>query len=248
MNKPNGRVRQARDSDLPIIESWLPEPDQGDTLAVNWGLTKRVYKEQGMLVWEDGTSQEPVAYCWGTLNSTNSILEIQPEMKRKGIGRAFVEHLLEQSRANGEPLLEIEAAPPSSEAFWVSMGFVFAGDAEGRRIGRRILRLPQLLPDGPRVQVKVSFCNEAALYADAQRHPLLAEYVLVGAPDASGALVLSEKVACFDLVAGKDLVVRVEVDERTVYFDKAKYPEGKLLGITRCENGFSISAITVPTP
>lgn len=246
MKKPNGGVRAARDSDIPIIEAWLP-PD-GDTLAMNWNTTKRVYRQDGMLVWEDATSQEPVAYFWGTLNTTDSILEVHPRQKSKGIGRAFVEHLLELSRSNGEPLLEIEAAPPSSETFWVKMGFEFPGDKRAQRIGRRMLNLPQPLPDGPRLEVRVSFFHETALYAVEQRHPALAEYVLFGAHDVNGAIVLSEKVACFSLEGGRDLAVRVEVEGRTVYFDKAKYPEGKALGVTRCENGYAISAVTVRIP
>ena len=245
MNTPNGRVRPARDSDIPIIEAWLPTDLKSDTLAVNWGLTKRVYKEDGMLVWEDAASLEPVAYFWGSLNTTDSILEVHPARRRDGIGRAFVEYLLEQSRTAGELLLEIEAAPPSSEPFWRAMGFEFPKDEWEPRIGRRMLRHPQALPDGPPVQVKVSFFHESVKYNRESQHRPLAEYSLTGAYDVKGAIVLNEKVAYWSIGGGCDLVVRVEVDGRTVYFDKAKYSQGRALGITEGRNGFSISAVAV---
>lgn len=245
MNTPNGHVRPARDSDIPIIEAWLPTDAQVDSLAVNWNLTKRVYNEKGMLVWEDAVSLEPVAYFWGTLSTTDSILEVHPARRRDGIGRAFVEHLLEQSRANGEILLEIEAAPPSSEPFWRAMGFEFPRDEWAPRIGRRMLRQLQELPAGPHVQVNVSFFHESVKYEPAAQHRPLAEYSVTGAYDVDGALVLNEKVACRSFGGGRDLVVRVEVGGGTVYFDKAKYSEADALGIIQSRNGFSISALTL---
>lgn len=245
MNTPNGRVRPARDSDIPIIEAWLPTDRRGDTLAVNWDLTKRVYKEDGMLVWEDAATQEPVAYFWGSLNSTSSILEVHPARRRDGIGRAFVEYLLEQSRADGELLLEIEAAPPSSEPFWRTMGFEFPRDEWEPRIGRRMLSHEQPIPEGQLVQVKVSFFHESVKYAATPQQPL-AEYGLTGAYDVDGVLVLNEKVAYWSPADGRDLVVRVDVEGNTVYFDKAKYAAGGALGITRCKNGFAICAVAVP--
>lgn len=243
MSTPNGRVRPARDSDIPIIEAWLPTDLRGDTLAVNWSLTKRVYEEKGMLVWEDAGTLEPVAYFWGSLNTTDSILEVQPARRRDGIGRAFVEYLLVQSRVDGELLLEIEAAPPSSEPFWRAMGFEFPKDEWAPRIGRRMQRRLQSLPEGPHVQVKVSFFHESVKYEPAAQHRPLAEYSVTGAYDIDGSLVLNEEVACWSLRDGRDLVVRVEVDGRTVYFDKAKYSEAEALGIAQGRNGFSISAV-----
>jgi len=246
LSTPKGRVRPANDSDIPIIEAWLPTDVSGDTLAINWDLTKKVYARDGMLVWEDAITQEPVAYFWGSLNSTDSILEVHPSRRGEGIGRAVVEYLLEKARTARELLLEIEAAPASSEAFWTSMGFEFPQDQVGQRIGRQILRMPQQLPEGPHVQVKVSFFHESVLYGKEQPHTPLAEYLLIGAHDGDGSIVLNETVACFSLGNGRDLVVWLEVDGRTIYFEKAKYSEGEKLGITRCDNGFSISEVALP--
>jgi GNAT superfamily N-acetyltransferase len=248
MNKilkmPPGRVRAACDRDIEIISGWLPKDASVDSLAVNWNITKRVYLERGMLVWEDASTSEPVAYFWGSLNSTSSILEVRPSRRGEGIGQAFVDYLLEQSRANGEALLEIECAPPSSEQFWRLVGFEI-DDEDRRLIGRRILKLPQPLPDGPQVEVKVSFFHEAATYDRERKTAPLSEHVLTGVQGAGKVIILSEKVAHFDLPGGKDLAVRLEVDGREVYFNKAKYSEGAARGIMRCENGFSVGAVKV---
>lgn len=69
------------------------------------------------------TSGQPVAYCWGTLNTIDSILDVKPSHRGRGIGRNFVEHLLDESLAQREPLLLITCAPESSEGFWIRMGF-----------------------------------------------------------------------------------------------------------------------------
>lgn len=237
-DRPKGFVRAAIDSDIPIIEAWLPTDNFSDTLAINWECTKRVYQCEGMLVWEDEITKRPVAYFWGSLNTTNSILEIQPSRRGEGIGNAVVEHLLDRSRLAGEPLLEIEAAPTSSEPFWRAMGFSFKGDIF-KRTGRRILVVPQALPAGPRVAVKVSFFSELTVADDQVQS--IAVHELDGVRGADGVIRLSEKVACFDLYKG-DLFARVEVDGVCRFFNKTKSPAGILRGFSRCMNGFVLEA------
>lgn len=142
-NERSGFVRKAADRDIPIIEAWLPRGQAIESMAVNWKTTLKVFHRVGMWVWEDGVTKEPVAYFWGSLASTNSVLEVRPEYRRCGIGRAFVQHLIDEMKGTGEELLEIECAPPSSKAFWHAMGFEIIPD--GRRlIGRRNIRFPPL--------------------------------------------------------------------------------------------------------
>jgi GNAT superfamily N-acetyltransferase len=246
-----GWVREANDNDIKMIEAWLPKDKNIESLAVNWKTTRAVYHEKGMLVWEDAATSIPVAYFWGSLNNTSSILEVHPGYRGKGIGREFVEHLIAISSARGELLLEIQCAPESSREFWLAMGFDVQANGldmfRSRLIGRRIVHLPQALPDERRVPVTITFLPETAAYSDAIVEPL-AEYIIYGVENPlTGAITLSEKVACFHLDHGQDLVVQIVIAGARVYRDKAKYAEAAALGITRCENGFAVGALCTAT-
>lgn len=199
-----------------------------------------------MLVWEDATTRMPVAYFWGSLHSHDSVLEIQPAYRRKGIGRAFVEHLMDMSREQGEPLLEIECAPETSKAFWTMMGFdVFEHGWTlygPQLIGQQILRLPRELPEGSQIPVTVAFLPESAAYDDSTVTPLV-QHALVGVAASSGKIALSERVAYFDFDDGKDLVIEIVVAGKRVYRSKAKYSEAKALGVAPCKRGFAVDTL-----
>jgi hypothetical protein len=193
-----------------------------------------------MLVWEDAGTHEPIAYFWGSLNSTSSILEVRPDRRGQGVGRAFANYLADQSLAKGELLLEVECAPESSASFWRSVGFDVARKDE-KLIGRRILALSQVMPEGPKIPVKIRFLPEAALYYNDNRCAPFAVHEIEGVFEPSGRIVLSEKVACFDMDEGYDLVVHLEVAGKEVYFEKAKRQTARSMGVIPCENGYSIA-------
>jgi hypothetical protein len=176
------------------------------------------------------------------------VIEIHPGYRRKGIGRAFVEHLMHMSRERGEPLLEIECAPETSKEFWMAMGFdVFAHGWSmygPQLIGRQILRLTRELPEGPQTPVTVAFLPESAAYDDSVVTPFV-KHVLVGTQVPSGKIVLNERVAYFDLDDGKDLVIEIAVAGKRVYRDKAKYQEAKAIGVARCKGGFVVDTLTL---
>jgi len=248
MDAQIGHVRAACDGDIPVIEAWLPKDESVPSLAVNWNITKKVYQEKGMLVWEDSTTEKAVAYFWGSLHSHDSVLEIHPGYRRKGIGQAFVEHLIGISRQRGELLLEIECAPETSKEFWMAMGFDVR--AHGwtmygpQLIGRQILRLPRELPEGPKTPVTVVFLPESAAYDDSIVTPLV-KHALVGVETASGDIALNERVAYLDLDDGKDLVIEIAVAGKRVYRGKAKYQEAKAIGVARCHGGFMVDTVNL---
>ncbi|MFZ6681946.1 GNAT family N-acetyltransferase [Undibacterium sp. Tian12W] len=101
-------------------------------------------------------SDLPLAYCWGTLNSHSSVLEVQPGYRGRGIGREMVAFMLMVSVKNRNPLLEIQCAPETSAVFWESMGFTTYTICY-KVYGRRVLDMPRQLPDGDPISVKISF-------------------------------------------------------------------------------------------
>lgn len=72
-------------------------------------------------IWEDATTSKPVAYCWGSLNSHDSVLEVHAEYRGTGVGRAVAEFMIANSLAKRDPLLEIHISPDTAEEFWQRM-------------------------------------------------------------------------------------------------------------------------------
>jgi len=239
--KPTGKVRLATAADMAIIKAWLPKDRSLGTLAANWNMTMEMFAEGQVSVWEDDASRKPVAYCWGSLNSHGSILEVQPEHRGNGVGRAMVTFMLENSVADGEPLLEIQVAPESSEAFWQAMGFVTYWSG-GYCYGRRVLEFRREVPAGiPRTVVVAFLPGRADWTADAEP---LAVHQLEGieVPD-QNKIVLPATVAHFHPIGDSDLVIELLIDGHSRYRGKAKYERAAAVGVQRCKNGFMISEI-----
>lgn len=240
---PNGRVRPAQSGDIAAIEAWLPKESGVDTLAGGWRRSLRNYERGRMLVWEDALTGLPVAYSWGALNSTDSALEVAPAYRRRGIGRALVEYLIDQSALTGEPLLEVECVTEASRAFWTSVGFVL----EERDwlqypacLARRGLTLWQPLPDGLPVPVRVTFLPDNARNGGAA--DALLAWSGNGVRAIDGRIVLPLKLACFDLEEDRSLMVEIVVDGTLVYMGKAKH--GAICGVQPCENGYQLGSVT----
>jgi GNAT superfamily N-acetyltransferase len=239
--KATGKVRLATAADMAIIKAWLPKDRSLGTLAANWNITMEMFAEGQVSVWEDAASRKPVAYCWGSLNSHSSILEVQPEHRGRGVGRAMAVFMLENSVVNGEPLLEIQIAPEASEPFWQAMGFRTYW-IEGYCYGRQILEFRREVPAGTPRMVVVSFLpGHAAWTPDVEP---LAVYRLEGTevPD-QNKIELPTTVAHFHPVGDSDLVVEVLVEGRSRYRGKAKYKDAAAIGVQRCKNGFMISEV-----
>lgn len=103
----HGMIRPATDHDMELIGRWLQEASRSgvDSLWPNWRLTQKVHaKEKGVRVFVESETGEPVAYCWGSLNTSDSILDVRPSHRGRGGGSIFVEHLIEESRSLEEPL------------------------------------------------------------------------------------------------------------------------------------------------
>lgn len=237
---PVGVVRPATAADVRFIESWLPKDYSVGTLAMNWHITKKVFEEGGVSVWEDAATGKPVAYCWGSLNSHDSVLEVQPEFRGTGVGRAMAEFMIENCLAKRDPLLEIHIAPDTAEEFWQRMGFEIHWDYD-KCYGRRLLELPQPIVSGKRRSVTVTFLPDGAEWS-ANVNPLEL-HQLVGTEVAGGNIVLEKTAAHFRLQNGDHLVIEVRVDGQSRYRGRAKREAAKAIGVVECKSGFMISEI-----
>ncbi len=245
-----GFIRPAVDSDLPIIEAWLSEQKERseiDTLACNWEITKKVYRERGMLVYAADPAGEPIAYSWGSLNDESSILEVKASHRATGVGAKMVDYLIEQSRAANEPLLLIECAPSSSEPFWQRMGFD-TFDLYGRTLAKRVLCLERDLPQhGSPVGLTVRFSTEGFEFAG---FPCMVEHKPTAVKLPDGVIYLDQRLAHYEPRAfgqGGELVIEVSIEGRSspAFFGRCKYGPAADLGVERCENGFAIERISL---
>ncbi len=114
----------------------------------------------------------------------------------------------------------------------------------------RILGKKFLLPGNmPHVSIRVSFFPEEKKW-----HPEdMTDAFETFSPEAvlleDGSIQLAERV-CFHEYrfpklahGGNDTVVEIEVDGLILYCNKARYDQGKAIGVERCTNGFYIDAI-----
>lgn len=240
--KPNGKVRPAKAADMKAIEAWLPKDYSVGTLAMNWNVTMKVFAEERVSVWEDLDSGQPVGYCWGSLNSHDSVLEVQPEYRGLGIGRAMAEFMLKNSITDRDPLLEIHIAPDSAESFWQGMGFETYWE-HGNCYGRRILELRPLAVAGVRRSVTVVFLPESATWDEMPGLKALASHQREGTEVADGRIILDRAASHFHLPDGDDLAIDVLLDGQSLYRGKAKYSKAEAIGVKQCRRGFTICEI-----
>lgn len=239
--KSLGKARLATMADMEIIKAWLPKDRSIGTLAANWNITMDSFFKGEVSVWEDEASGKPVAYCWGTLNSHDSILEVQPEYRGQGVGRSMAAFMLEKSITSGEPLLEIQIAPESSEPFWKAMGFETHRERD-LCYGRLALELRRDTPAGVTREVVVTFLPERAAW-EPNAKPLAVHQVVGMEIPGQGKIFLDATIAQFDPLHGGDLVVDVVVSGQCHYRGKAKYEDAAAIGVQRCRNGFKINEI-----
>lgn len=239
---PVGTIRRATEADMEVVAAWLPKDRSVGTLAMNWHITMKVFKDDGVWIWVDAVSEKPVAYCWGSLNSEDSILEVQPEYRGSGIGRALVAFLIDRSTAERDPLLEIHIAPDSAEPFWQEMGFETYW-REDNCYGRRILELPQAEVRGVRRIVTVAYFPDSVLWSKEPNPMALSLHEVEGHEVPDGRIILDKIAAEFNPGNGVDLVIDVRVDGNLRYRGKAKHQGAQSVGVIACRQGFMIGEI-----
>lgn len=243
----HGMIRSATDHDMELIGRWLLETSRSgvDSLWPNWRLTQKVHaKEKSVRVFVEGTTGEPVAYFWGSLNTSDSILDVRPSHRGRGVGRLVVDHLIEESRSLREPLLHITCSPESSEHFWNKMGFT-TEHAGGSIWASRVIEIPNKLPEaGKQRDITVRFFDDAGAYGDA---PALSEYAVRGLEDEFGTIHLPRILACYEPRGSSALHVEIAMrrpDELLIlHKSKCRNQAAVTLGVEDCLNGYCVAQI-----
>lgn len=124
---PTPQPRKATATDLEAVLSWLHREhleqerrgegsfyDNRDTIA-------RAWKHNELYVLPDGS--QIAAFLVGGPSGSLDILEVRPDLRKRGFGRQLVEHYLNDIRGNGALGARVHCNPKSSIPFWTRLGF-----------------------------------------------------------------------------------------------------------------------------
>lgn len=237
MRESSLSFRLATDHDVERIYSWLLEHDHSEvhgSFLCNWNLTQRVHDQHQLFV--ATIEDEPVAYIWGDFG----ILEVREEFRKKGVGKQLVEYAMQRAISSGRIAVFIECKPESSIPFWEKMGFEFHNENEASFVFEKSLDIPA---DGSPVNVEIMFYPEQAKWAP--KISPIKSFCPTAVLDNQGTIHLQNRVAAY--VGGEnyngDAMIKISVDGKPVYFDKAKYSEARAIGVTYNSGAFYIDKV-----
>ncbi len=231
-------IRLSTDQDMKIIKQWLDEIEsyEFDSLRMNWHLTENTHREDGIFVYIDSESGEPVGYLWPDFG----ILEVKPSHRDRGIGRALVDYGLSYLLEAGNAAIAVQCAPESSIPFWEKMGFNFYTEDRAFKIIPKTLTVPG---NTKPADVKIQFYSESKMW-DKTTAP-----IEVFSPEAfiddKGKVYLTERVTICILSSEwhRDPVVSIHVEGDEQYTDKAKRPQASQFGVKYTGSSYSIDVI-----
>ena len=204
-----------------------------------------------LTVFVDGNLGQPIGYQLGGLIRPG-ILQVRQEYRRKGIGRKLVERCVRLAVRREQPLLYITCEPPTSIPFWKAMGFRLLPNRGHPVAAYRVLNKSFVLPaEGEPIEVVISFYPNERMWEPAT--PAVHSDSPVACLMSGHVVQLERRVALHEeIIEGYgDPVVEITINGRSVYLDKAKYPESKDIGVQRCTNGYYIDRIrldAIPPP
>lgn len=208
-----------------------PSPVRG--FRCNWDSVKKYWRNGDSKVFVLVVDRQAVGFLDGT-----DILEIRPDMRRRGYGKILAKFMLEQGYREGRSLIEIGIAPASAEPFWrEGMGLTVIPERRGSGGGiyayKILPRAFDLSADGERVPFAVSFYTEDEGYRS-EPAPF-ARFTGLGERLTDGSVQLPERAYCFapDVSQHMDYFAKIELGGKTLIFDKAKREECQMLGILR---------------
>jgi len=233
-------IRQSTDADLAAVLGWLKaEYDQLQTGTGFWcnrGIIENAHRDERLLVCVEYETNEAVAFQVGGLISPG-ILEVRSDRRRKGYGRQFVEHCIEQARRDDECLLHIECNPVSSVPFWTHMGFRLYSDVFGDRCPEHVVNHAFRILDkssdgysseGHSIAIDVIFRTECGVLLNrAQVSGILLD---------DGRVVLPHRIVSYCpclIYRLNDTFVDVLANGHKCCSCKAKYPEAEMIGVER---------------
>lgn len=238
-------------SDIDELLRWL-EAEYISTGEGHWSnrdLIQEAYVEQQLTVITHADAV--VGFAAGRFGL--DLISVKSANQRRGIGRMLVEYLINRARDQDIPVLRVQCAPSSSLPFWERMGFELYGQAtndEKSPLVRMILAKDLQLPvHGTPAHAEIAYLSELALHQPIARHRPITCYRPPALIANDGVIHLGQRCIGPDLIdTANDLVLRITIDGKLLYLDKAKYPEAKALGVRiHCVTGdYYLDRVVLP--
>lgn len=239
-------IKQATISDIEKIHCWLQEEQAlgiEDNFLCNWDSTLEVFEDQDLFVYIDPVTANPIAYLW----SDFGILSVKENFRSKGVGTALANFGLSNLELNYKFAARFEITPETSKDFWIRMGAeVFY--ANNRLNGFIPINSKLELPDTEGTSTcEIQVYPEKALY-DKAIEPIK-KNIQTGIKN-NDATWLPERFVFHNTHGfyGGDVVVRVLLNDKEVFFDKAKRDSSYGIGIESGTGYYFIECINETTP
>lgn len=222
-------TRAASERDLMRILEW-PEGAQTRSRTGFYGKKQELERAQAAgALWGLFENADPLAFlAWGLRK--DGFLEVRPDRRRQGLGRALVQHHIDALTADGDCcLLDITCEPAESIPFWRKLDFTLYG---GSSAFRRLPRSLDLPPGAEAVEVRITSFPDFVLRTGEMIEPL-EEFRPAAALLLDGNIQLAERVIFFAGFLNRryDLVVKIEAGERVLLFDRVASDAAYAVGV-----------------
>lgn len=224
-------ITLATDDDVDQILPLLKEEYDADDGFGFYGNRNMIRRSVGEDLWVARYDGQLAGFLLGKY--APDILWIVPAYRGRQVGTALFATSLQRAFDDNVNAMDIECTPPTSYGFWAKQGFERYGPSEpwdtiyARRVSGRTLSMPGGLEPIP---VSVSFFPERVLYGEGATAISVTE--VTGGNDKDGVTWLPHRVLALSASAGEgDLVVKILVAGKELYFGKAKYEKPKALGV-----------------
>lgn len=242
---PQGTIRKSSNADLAEVLRWSKQDEDNEEISFycNRNVISECHDEGELYVLVDPATDLPIAFL-ANGRYEPYILSVKADRRGEQHGYALAQFMIDLWRTTDASAIEFECAPKSSIPFWQHMGFQMYRPDRAYMLLPKVYELP---PGAPGAEVKITFYPEQVQYREDVASLMMATPRAVRT--GSGTISLAERVFVFEnLIPGnhKDIVVSIEVDDREVYRDKAKYPGASALGVRRDGQGWFIDEIRLP--
>lgn len=187
------RLRSAYDAD-----------ENGGGTFNNMNLIEDDYRKRKLAVLWRG--DEMLGFCAGLLRAGGGNFMIFPQYQGRGFGRKFVDHIIEVSSIDDDPIFSVQFTNESKK-FWMKVGFsIEQEEDDGSGIATRAVPKRREIPEyANRCSVKITIFDDQCRVIDSQ--------LLDGFYTDELKLSILLETTYLRRRMGKDFFVRIDVDE-----------------------------------
>lgn len=225
-----GEIRTATNSDLEQIKTWLKEElNQDNGFYYNFNIIEKHFNDNLLFVYSKNNST--IGFITGRLESPD-IINIKKEFIGNGIGTQLYKYLEKKSKDKGICIIKVFCKPEKSISFWKKMGFEIIDNQRYNDYikGFKILNYDLDTPNGKEIDVEMSSYTDEGLY-NSNVEPN--QNIIIKGVMKENIIYFEKRIIfpTYNFENSKDLVLKIKINDKEIFFDKAKREKGNKLGI-----------------